>query len=88
MLNVIQTGDTLAIVCFWQVSNLPDMPYCVLAEHEARLIAFDSEYMLCCLAKLLFILENWLDFIIKQQLIKLRKCVNRGETQVEGRKAK
>lgn len=29
MVNVIWTGDTLAIVWFWQVSNLKHTPFCV-----------------------------------------------------------
>lgn len=42
MVNVIWTGDTLAIVWFWQVSNLIYKPYCVSSMPERKLITFDT----------------------------------------------
>lgn len=48
MVNVIWTGDTLAIVWFWQVSNLMYMPYCVSSMPERKLITFDTLYVRCC----------------------------------------
>lgn len=48
MVNVIWTGDTLAIVWFWQVSNLMHAPFSVPASPERKLITFDTLHMLCC----------------------------------------
>lgn len=72
MVNVIWTGDTLAIVWFWQVSNLKHTPFCVCAIPERKLIAFDRLCMPCCSDKLL--LFAWLNLFslsaIKQHLNK------------------
>lgn len=80
MVNVIWTGDTLAIVWFWQVSNLIYMPYCVSSMPERKLITFDTLYVLCCSVELL--LFAWFTLIslstIKQQLNKQEGVFSEG----------
>lgn len=43
-----RTRDTLAIVWFWQVSNLMYIPYCVSAVAETILITFHTRCMHIC----------------------------------------
>lgn len=43
-----RTGDTLAIVWFWQVSNLMYIPYCLSAVAETILITFHTLCMHIC----------------------------------------
>lgn len=70
MVNVIWTGDTLAIVWFWQVSNLMYIPYCVSSMAERKLIIFDA-YMRRSGELLLFVQFNSVSLsTIKQQLNK------------------
>lgn len=47
MVNVIWTGDTLAIVWFWQVSNPMYIPYCVWAVAEE----IDNIWYMFCAAQ-------------------------------------
>lgn len=72
MVNVIRTGDTLAIVWLWLMSNLMYIPYCVYAVAERKLITFDTLCVLFCSGELLlFVQFNLISLsTTKQQLNK------------------
>ena len=46
MVNLIQTGDTLATVWLWQVSNLVRVPNCVSAVARRKLMTLDTLHVL------------------------------------------
>lgn len=77
MVNVIWTGDTLAIVWFWQVSNLIYKPYCVSSMPDRKLITFDTPR---CSGKRLLFARFYLISLstVKRQLNKQEGVLSEG----------
>lgn len=85
MVNVIWTGDTLAIVWFWQMSNLIYMPYCVSSMAGRKLITFDTLHVLFCSGDLLLVVPfNWIPLSTVRQQVNKQQGVfsQRGCVQV------